>query len=158
MKEKRIHQIFEVSVELKGLHAILECLGGLLLAIVSTSQIVRLVDKITQDELIEDRHDFVAIHLVNWARGFSVDSQHFYAFYLLSHGVVKLALVIGLLREKRWAYPASLTALALFIAYQLYRYAFTHGVGLLVLTVFDLFVMVLVWHEYRLVRHHLPTR
>lgn len=71
---------------------------------------------------------------------------------------MKLALVIGLLREKLWAYPASLIALALFIAYQLYRYAFTNSVGLLALTVFDLFVMLLVWHEYRLIRHHLPAQ
>jgi uncharacterized membrane protein len=46
--------------------------------------------------------------------------------------------------------------LGLFIAYQVYRYTYTHSVGLVLLTVFDLFVMVLIWHEYRLVRHHLP--
>jgi uncharacterized membrane protein len=68
-----------------------------------------------------------------------------------------LALVIGLLMNRLWAYPASLAVLGLFIAYQLYRYSYTHGFGLIVLTVFDIFVIGLIWHEYRLIRRHLPT-
>jgi uncharacterized membrane protein len=92
------------------------------------------------------------------AQDFSVESKHFYAFYLLSHGLVKLLLVIGLLRGKFWSYPASLIVLGLFIVYQLYRFSFTHGIGLLLLTLFDVLVMVLIWHEYRLVRRHPPVR
>jgi predicted membrane protein DUF2127 len=49
-------------------------------------------------------------------------------------------------------YPASLVVLALFIAYQVYRYTYAPSIGLIVLTVLDLVVMALVWHEYRLVR------
>jgi uncharacterized membrane protein len=59
-----------------------------------------------------------------------------------------------LLRNKLWAYPASLVILSLFIAYQVYRFSYTHSVGLVVLTAFDLIVMVLIWHEYRLVQKH----
>lgn len=156
MNEKRIHQIFEVSVLLKGAHALIECVGGVALALVSTDYLRGLVNSATQDELVEDPNDFLASHLLAFAQHFTVSTQHFYAFYLLSHGVVKLALVIGLLRNKLWAYPASLIALGLFIVYQLYRYSYTHGIGLIVLTVFDVFVMWLIWHEYRLVRQHLP--
>lgn len=79
----------------------------------------------------------VATHLLSWAQHFSVETKAFYAFYLVSHGVVKLFLVIGLLRNKLWAYPASLVVLGLFIAYQLYRFSYTHGFGLIVLTLFD---------------------
>ena len=81
------------------------------------------------DELIEDRHDWIATHLLEFARTFSVAEHHFYAFYLLSHGVVKAVLVVGLLREKLWAYPASFAVFGAFIAYQLYRYSFTHDIG-----------------------------
>ena len=70
MNEQSIHRIFEVSVFLKGAHALIECIGGLALAFVSTSGIVTLVNKVTQDELIEDPHDFVATHLLNLAQGF----------------------------------------------------------------------------------------
>ncbi len=157
MQEKRIHELFEISVLLKGAHAIIECVGGIVLAITTTAAITGWVDWLTQDELYEDRADFVATHLLGWAQHFSVASQHFYAFYLLSHGVVKLGLVAGLLMRKLWTYPASLVVMAIFIAYQLYRYSFTHGAGLIVLTLFDLVVMVLIWHEYRLLRRHLPV-
>ena len=37
MNEQRIHRIFEVSVLLKGAHAVVECIGGIALALVSTT-------------------------------------------------------------------------------------------------------------------------
>ena len=154
MNERRIHQTFEISILLKGAHALIECIGGLVLAFVSTSTIASVVNALTQEELIKDPKDFVAAHLLGLAQNFSVSTQHFYAFYLLIHGVTKLFLVVGLLRNKLWAYPVSLVVLGLFIVYQLYRFSYTHGVGLIVLTVFDIFVMGLIWHEYRLVRRH----
>ena len=158
MNEHRIHQFFQVSVLLKGAHALIECLGGIALALVSTNSIANFVNAITQDELIEDPNDFVATHLLTMAHNFSVQTQHFYAFYLLSHGIVKVAIVVGLLREKLWAYPASLIVLTLFVLYQLYRFSYTHGLGLIVLTLFDIVVMGLIWHEYGLMRRHLPLK
>jgi uncharacterized membrane protein len=158
MNERRIHQIFEISVLLKGAHALIECIGGLVLAFVSTSTITSLINALTQEELIEDPNDFVSAHLLSLAQNFTVSTQRFYAFYLLSHGLVKVFLVIGLLRNKLWAYPVSLVVLGLFIVYQLYRFSYTHGFGLIVLTVFDVMVMGLIWHEYRLVRRHLASR
>lgn len=65
---------------------------------------------------------------------------------------MKVLLVIGLLKEKLSAYPASPVVLAAFIAYQLYRYSYTHSLGLIVLSVFDLVVVVLVWHEWCILR------
>jgi uncharacterized membrane protein len=158
MNERRIHQIFQISVLLKGAHALVECIGGLVLAFVSTSAITRLVNALTQEELIEDPNDFVAAQLLSLAQNFTVSTQRFYSLYLLSHGVIKVFLVIGLLRNKLWAYPVSLVVLGLFIVYQLYRFSYTHGFGLVVLTVFDVFVMGLIWHEYRLVRRYLTSR
>ena len=157
MNERRVHQVYEISVLLKGAHALIECAGGLLLAFVSTDAIKQLVELSTQSKLVHDPDDFVATHLLGMAQSLTVSTQHFYAFYLLSHGLVKVLLVAGLLRNKLWAYPASLVVLGLFIVYQLYRFSYTHGVGLIVLTVFDMFVIALIWHEYRLVRHHLQS-
>src|SRR5712691_2225029 len=47
MNECRIHQIFQISVLLKGAHAVIECIGGLTLALVSTNTIAALVNAIT---------------------------------------------------------------------------------------------------------------
>lgn len=157
MNERRIHQIFEASILLKGAHALVECLAGVPLFFVSTQAISGLVRTLTQYEISEDPDDIVATTLRDMAGGLSVSTEHFYAWYLLSHGVIKLLLVIGLLRNKLWAYPASLVALGLFMIYQLYRYTFTHGIGLIILTLFDLAVIVLIWHEYRIVRAHVAS-
>jgi uncharacterized membrane protein len=157
MREKTIHRIFDISVALKGFHALIEILGGLALYLVSTETIVGVINRYSQDELVEDPHDFVATHLLKFAEGFSVEKHDFYAFYLLSHGLVKLVVVAGLLREKLWAYPASFVVFGAFIAYQLYRYSYTHDASLILLSIFDMFVIALAVHEYRLVKHHLPT-
>ena len=103
MNEHRIHQIFFISVLLKGADALIECVSGFVLTFLSTSAVTHLVNTLAQEELIEDPHDFIATHLLSLAQKYTVSTQHFYAFYLLSHGVVKAFLVIGLLRNKLWA-------------------------------------------------------
>lgn len=157
MQEKQIHRIFVASVLFKGVHALIEIVGGIALYLVSTETIVRTINRWSYDELIEDRNDWVANHLLDFSRHFSVAEHGFYAFYLLSHGIIKSVLVLGLLREKLWAYPASFAVFGAFIAYQLYRYSFTQDFGLILLSIFDLFVIYLAVHEYRLLRKHLPT-
>ena len=72
-------------------------------------------------------------------------------------GRVKSGLVTGLLMRKLWAYPTTIVVLGLFIVYQLYRYTQTHGLGLLLLTALDVVVVGLTWHEYGLMRRHLPV-
>ena len=157
INEHRIHQVFRISVILKGLHALTEIAGGLAFYLISVPTVLRWVNLLTQEELTEDPRDFVATHLLSAAQHLTGATQSFYAFYLVSHGLIKVVLVAGLLREKLIAYPLSLIALGGFIAYQLYRYSYTHSFGLIVLTIFDLIVIVLVWHEWRLLRKHLPV-
>lgn len=157
MQEKRIHQLFEVSVTLKGLHALIEIIGGLALYLTSTRTIIGWINRFSQGELTQDPHDWVATHALKFGENFSVGQHDFYAFYLLSHGIIKGVLVIGLLRQKLLAYPASFVVFGAFIAYQLYRYSYTHDFGLIALSIFDAFVIYLAVHEYRLLRKHLPT-
>lgn len=154
MNENRIHKIFEVGVVLKGLHALAECLGGIVLYLVDTAPVVTWVNRLTLSELAEDPHDPLATFIDSVSGGFTAGAQSFYAFYLLSHGLVKLALVVGLLRNQLWAYPATLASMVFFIVYQIYRYSYTQSVGLLILTALDLVVIVLVWHEWRILRRH----
>lgn len=152
MDERRIRQVFRASIILKGLHALIEIAGGIVFYLVSTQTVLDWINLLTRNELTEDPRDFVATHLLTAAQHLTGSTQSFYAFYLISHGLIKVVLVAGLLRERLVAYPASLVALAGFIAYQLYRYSYTQSVGLIILTVFDLVVMGLVWHEWRLLR------
>jgi uncharacterized membrane protein len=57
--------------------------------------------------------------------------------------------VASLFRERLWAYPAAIVVFALFIAYQMYRYALGPSISMLVLSVLDVIVIALTWLEYR---------
>ena len=57
MNERVIHRIFEVSVLLKGAHALIECVGGIALYAVNTATISTFVRLATQSELVEDPND-----------------------------------------------------------------------------------------------------
>lgn len=149
-KEKNIHAIFLLSVALKGLNALLEIFLGVLLFF--SGEVVHIITILVQGELVEDPTDFLATHIASALPYLSANTELFAAVYLLSHGLIKGGLVIGLLKNKLWAYPASLVFLALFIAYQLFRFTYTHSLFLILLTVFDLLVMWLVWHEYRFLK------
>jgi uncharacterized membrane protein len=143
MQQKRIHQLFQISVALKGLHGIVEIAGGLALALFSTDSILRLIYRF-------DSHHWVARH-------FSTGEHRYYIFFFLSHGALNLALAVALLLEKLWAYPAAFAILALFIALQLFRFTHVHDPGLVVFSILDVIVIALAWHEYQLLRKHLPT-
>ena len=156
--EKNIHRVFAVSLIFKGLFALLEILSGIAAFWVSQHALLDLVQRITQHALAEDPHDFVANYLLHFAQNLSVSGQHFTAFYLVSHGAVKLWVIIGLLREKLWYYPVAIVVFGLFIAYQLYRFSYTHSAWLLFLSAVDLIVIALTWHEYAYLRQNLGPR
>lgn len=141
--------LFRLSVLLKGLDAVLEILGAVALWLISPGFLVTLVHFLTQDEIAEDPHDLVANWLRSAAAHFSLSSEHFMAIYLFAHGIIKIALVIALLRNRLWAYPLAIAVFLGFIAYQLYRYTLTGGIGLILLTLFDLFLIALIALEYR---------
>jgi uncharacterized membrane protein len=151
-REQRIHRFFEITLLLKALFAVGEIVAAIGVYVVPLHVVADFVGAVTRAELAAHPHDPVAAHLVEWARDLSIGTQHFVAFYLLSHGAVKLWVIIGLMRERLWYYPVALVLFTFFIVYQLHRYTFTHSVSLLLLTVLDLVVIALTWHEYQYLR------
>jgi uncharacterized membrane protein len=144
-----LHESFRVSIMLKGLHALIETVGGIVLLKVSPQTLNRVVMSVLTQDLSQDPHDFVVTHLHHAFERLADGGSHFASWYLLSHGGVKLCLVLALLWNKLWAYPLMIVMLSAFIGYQMYRFALTHSVLMIVLTVFDLAVIVLTWIEYR---------
>jgi uncharacterized membrane protein len=145
MFQRHLHQLFLLSIALKGMHALVELAGGIALYFFSTDTIVGWLWEAGRS------NDWVA----RFAHSFSSREHEFYAFYLVSHGIVNGAIVGGLLLRKRWAYHATFVVLTLFIAYQLHRYSYTRDIGLIVITVIDFIVIALAWNEYRLFKRHL---
>ena len=148
-REQRLHRFFEITLLLKALFAVGEIVAALGIYIAPLDTISDFVGAITQAELAKHPHDIVAAHLAEWAQNLSVGTQHFVALYLLSHGAVKLWVIIGLMRERLWYYPVALVLFTLFVVYQIHRYTLTHSVSLILITIIDLVVIWLTWHEYR---------
>lgn len=149
-----LDRVFEVGIIGKGLNGAAELVGGLLLLFLGPDRIHQVIVVLTQGELSEDPHDVIATHLLHTANGLTGNAVLFGAVYLLTHGVVKVVLVVALLLNKIWAYPWMIVVLLLFIAYQLYRIALQPTAGLIALTLFDLVIVALTWREYQQQRRH----
>jgi uncharacterized membrane protein len=153
-----LDRTFEIGIVLKGLNGLLELVGGVLLLAVSPATINRIVVSVTQGELSEDPHDVVAHFLRSAAHSLTSSTVVFGALYLLTHGIVKVVLVLSLLRDKLWAYPWMILFLLVFIVYQGYRLTFAPSLWLVGLTVFDIVIAWLTWREYRKHRRIVPTQ
>lgn len=152
LEEKNIHLAFEISLFLKAALAVAEIVTGIGVYFVTQQLVFRLVERIMRAELLEDPRDLVANYLFQSAQHFSVSTRNFTALYLLSHGIIKLWLIIGLLRAKLSYYPVAIAVFGLFIIYQLYRFSATHSPWLLLITAVDVLVIGLTWHEYHYLR------
>ena len=148
-QEKNIHFAFEVSLIGKCILASLEILGGIATYFVTKNFIVQFITSLTREEFVEDKNDIIANYLLHAAQNFSISTQHFTALYLLSHGVIKMILIIGLFRKKLSYYPASIVVFSGFILYQFYRFASTQSPWLLLITLLDIVVLWMTWHEYK---------
>src|SRR5579864_1697754 len=143
---------FQTSITLKGLDGLLEIAGGFLLLGANPARVNAWVTALTQHSLSRDPDDFIATHLMSMAHQFNVQAQHFGFFYLMSHGLTKVILVVALWLNRLWAYPAMIVLLSLLILYQLYRMTFAPAWWLVLLTLFDALVIWLTWEEYKVQR------
>jgi uncharacterized membrane protein len=143
-----LHESFLVSIALKGVGALAEVIAGLAFLRISPDALNRIVMAFIAAELPENRQDFIATHLREYLVRFGANGKHFATWYLLSHGAVKLILVIALWMNELWAYPAMILVLAGFVTYQIYRFVLTHSIAMILLSIFDLIVIALTWSEY----------
>lgn len=143
------HRAFDVGIVLKGLDGLFEAMAGMTLLLTGQPELLGAVHWLTRRELIEDPGDLVANHLLHLVQGLAVGTRHFAGAYLLGHGIVKLGLVTGLLRGARWSYPTAIVILTAFIGYQGYRWIQHSSFFLATLTLFDIFIVLLIAVEWR---------
>lgn len=147
-----VHVSFEIGLLLKGIQGLAEIVGGLLMFFLTPDRLHSLIRFLTGHELLEDPRDLVANFLLNLSSGFSISTQHFAEFYLISHGIIKCLLILLLWRRKLWAYPLTIVSFLLFIAYQVYRYTLSPSIFLVVLTGFDIIMIALTYLEYKRIK------
>ncbi len=132
LPEKYLREAFDLGVILKGLNGVLETVGGLALLFTSPAHVAVILNFFSGKEFFS----------------LAASAQYFSALYLLTHGIVKIVLVVELLRNRLWAYPAAIAVFALFGLYQLYYLLQVYSFWLLALTVLDAIVIALTWHEW----------
>lgn len=145
----RFDEVFRISLIVKAVDALAEIIGGIFLLFITPHDIESFVHWLTRSELAEDPHDFTANFLMHSVAHLSAGSTTFGAIYLLSHGVIKMFVIINVLRNKYWAYPLLIIVILGFIIYQGISLAHHFGYGLTLLTIFDIFVVVMTWFEWQ---------
>lgn len=150
-------RVYEIGIVIKGVDGALELLGALLLAVVPGRVIEHVTWVFTHSELASEPHSLIATHIQRAGHDLAQGSV-FAVLFLATHGAVKVALVVALLRQKHWAYPWALAALGLFLAYQVYLLVTKPTFGMAFLTGLDTVIIWLVWREWgKLRRAVAPT-
>lgn len=144
-----LHWLFESTLMLKAVFALFEVAAGAGLWLMPHRVIGTAIGWLTQHDLIESHRSPVYDRVAVAVADFSAASQHFYAFYLLGHGAIKLAIVILLMRGVAIAYPLGMVVFAGFIALQMHRWGQSQSPVLLALSLLDAAVIWLTWREWR---------
>ena len=146
---RNLAQLFDIGLIIKVVFSTLEIIGGLLVLVVPRTFIVRIAEFATQGELARDPNDPVASAIVNYAHTFAVHAHDILAIYLLARGMMKAVLAGLILAGSKHAYPLFVAALGLFAWYESYRAITTSNILLGGIAVFDLGLILLTAHEYR---------
>ena len=156
METKEEHVVYEFffwSILLKGAISLAELIAGVALLIIPSATILSLAFTVLNN--IPDSS--IQNILIQEVAKYTGDTVMFVAFYLLSRGFIKVFLIIGLLKNKLWAYPASLIVLFGLVLYQFYQIYSGHSLVVVLITLFDLFVMFFIWKEWTIVRRRQNT-
>lgn len=146
-------KVFEYGILIKGIDGLIELMTAIALIFVKPHMIQGWVVLATHRELAHDPNDYISHFLIHASHQFTNSARLFFIVYLAIHAAVKLISVIGLLRNKMWAYPFSLIALGILTLYQVYDIIFGEGsFFVIVLTVLDLIILALIWREYQKVK------
>ena len=157
-QNKTLFDLFELMALLKGVQGVLEVIAGIILLLVSPNVITQALTVLTHGELLENPQDYIATHLIQFAQHYLISIKIFFACYLLFHGIVKLFLVYGLLKEALTFYPFAIGIFLLLLAYEFYLCFSLFSVWKLALCLFDTVFIALIIYEYRVLskkNHHL---
>ena len=154
-EEHVVHEFFLVSVILKGLISLAEVAVGIAIFLIPPQTIISLTLTLLNYVPIAP----VQAKLIAEISRYTSSTALFVSLYLLSRGVVKTALIWGLLKGKLLAYPLSLIVLLLLVSYQIYQLVSSpFSLIVFLITVFDFIVMYFIYREWRIVERHQKVR
>jgi uncharacterized membrane protein len=144
-----MHLAYLGTLTVKGIDGAIEIMAGLVILLTGPQRIYRWVVRVTAPELYDGSH-VAAVHAIRrGAEHLATTGAHFVEFYLIVHGLLKLALVIVLLRGGgRWIFPVGTAILMGFIAYMSWRLSEQWSDWLLGFALFDALTLALVLNEW----------
>lgn len=157
-EEKQIYQLFKWSILIKGAISVAEVIVGALVMFIPVSVIMWMADYVVANIFAGDTQNFFAAEILSNAEALAGIGTLIIGAYLIARGGIKLGLIIGLLKNKLWAYPWSLIVIGLLVVFQVYELFKTLHLGIIFVTIFDLIVLYLIWREWNIVKRHLADR
>src|ERR1041385_9100741 len=98
-----VHRAFWVSLIIKGIDGALQLIGGIIALSVEPGTLGRAYRYLTRYLLgSKSGHNAEAAFIKDAAVQFNMSIEILVSIYLLSHGVIKVLLVYGLLKERLW--------------------------------------------------------
>ncbi len=147
--EKNLHRFFDAGILIKAIDSVAEVILGLSLFFLNGQIILNMMGAIFGDEVNEPIFKAIWNFSAHSFAQISNNSQTFLSFIFISHGIIKLILVAGLLKNKLWIYPFAAIAFSGFALYQGYQIFYQPSLLLEALTVLDILFIALIVHEYR---------
>lgn len=144
-----LHRLFKFGIALKGLYGIFEVISGSLVLFITKNSFTNIFNRLTRGELIEDPNDRLVTFLASALQHISTNTKLFAALYIFIHGLLNIFLAVQLHKKRLWAYPVTISAMILFMSYQMYRIFHTHSIVLILITIWDITFIAITWHEYK---------
>lgn len=150
---KSSHRLFIVMIVIKGLEWITQLMIWIIALFITRVSLYSLIWWYLQEELIEDQHAIVSRFLLDSLQWLTISTQHFIAFYFISHGIIKFFIGYNILKKRYWAYPFALIVFSFFTFYQVYLYFQSWSLWMIGLIAIDIVVSILTYIEYQSVKN-----
>jgi uncharacterized membrane protein len=139
--------LFRVGLIVKGVDAVFEMIGGVLLSM--PVKLARYLLVLSEHELYKN-HKALSGNLGHLAASVQRHPSLPEAAYLLVHGGAKVILIVAIFRGKKWGYTGLIGVLSFFTIIELGRAITAHEIVTGCLGLFDLGVVLLIAKEYLL--------
>ena len=147
-----VHRAFWISLVIKGIDGALQLVGGFAAIFIEPATLGNAYRWITRFLFGKRDGNPEAEFIRDAAHSFHISVPLLVCIYLLIHGVIKLLLVYGLLKERLWVFPAAFAGFGFFLALEIYRIYAHFYWGILILMCLDVFVLTMVTLEYKKVK------
>jgi len=146
LRKRATDLIFDVGLAIKGIDAMFEVIGGILLTM--PVRLARYILVLSQHELYR-HHEVLSGRLDRLAATVTVHAHLYAALYLIVHGGAKVILILAIVKGKRWGYVGLMAVLSAFVLFEAVRALSALEVLTGALALFDVLVVIVIWKEYK---------